>query len=237
MSVPAGPPLRRVARSLAAGLLVAAGSLAGPATSHAQAPRARPGALHGARITPVGGATLHAAAGLNVLLPTLVVGATTGVAGPLDVGLRYEVHAGLGHVFVLAARARVASPLALALELAQGFFAAEELAGIRLVEAPFGNALVTTPRLLASIVSTPAVHVALGLGVSLRWVVLEQRAEETRRSFDPAVQDATLELAAEWPLCTGVAFLRFVALVPIQAELRVLGFLPSLVAGRTWDVP
>lgn len=196
-----------------------------------------PGAIHGARLLAAGHAALEASAGFNVLLPTIVLGATTGLAHGVDVGLRYEVHGGLGHVFLLAGRAALGRSFALGLQVAQGFFAAEKLFGIRFVEAPFGTALVTTPRLSWSFEASPGAHLGFTLGVTARWIVLEQRAEETRRVVEPGVQDVNLEIVAEWDVSGGTTFLRFVALVPVQAELGVLGFLPTIVAGRTWGLP
>ena len=45
------------------------------------------------------------------------------------------------------------------------------------------------------------------------------------------------ELGAEWERKHGALFLRFRAVVPVQADFRVIGFLPMFTVGRSFMVP
>jgi hypothetical protein len=199
----------------------------------------------GARLVPPGQAAVAVAGGVNVLLPTLDFRAVAGVAPRVDLGVQYDIHGGIAHVVALTGRVRLASPLAVSLGAAYGFFAIEEVSGIEFQRLPLGQGLTLTPAVHLSRCSRGGVHLSLGLGVTVRVVRVAERlgtpiqTDRTVRTLDRegdlAVEHAHAEFGAEWPRRSGVLFVRLRAVVPIQSDLRPLGYLPWVVIGRSWS--
>jgi hypothetical protein len=189
----------------------------------------------GARLVPPGQAAVAVAGGVNVLLPTLDLRAVAGVAPRLDLGVQYDIHGGIAHVVALTGRVRLASALAVSLGAAYGFFAIEEVSGIEFARLPLGQGLTLTPALHLSRCSRGGVHLSLSLGATVRVVRIAERLGTLDRAGDLAVEHAHAEFGAEWPRRGGVLFVRLRAVVPIQSDLRPLGYLPWVVIGRSWS--
>lgn len=160
--------------------------------------------LRGAYTVAPGGGAVHVGGGVNVVLPTLALGATLGVASRVDVTLTYETHAGLAHVFSAAARVRLSERWATTHTLSHGLFVVEEIGGIQSARSPFGNGLTTTHSAVFSRWNLSGLHLAL-----------------------------TVEWAARG---AGTWWLQVRALVPIQAEFSLLGYLPMVLVGRSWSL-
>jgi hypothetical protein len=157
---------------------------------------------------------LDAAGGVNVLVPALSAGATVGLPGGHGAGLRWETHAGLAHVFTASARARVAGGWAVGVDAADGLFIADELFGVELARSPFARGFMVEP---------VVAHTRGRLGLV---------AGTTVRLSDPGWQSIKLAVTVD----LGPVFLRFQALVPLEEDTRVLGYLPTVVVGRTWGL-
>jgi hypothetical protein len=157
---------------------------------------------------------LEAAAGLSVLVPTLGAGATVGLPRDLGAGLRWDTYAGLAHVVTASARARVAEGWAVGLDGGWGTFVSGDLFGVELDRSPFARGWRVEP-----LVAHVRGRVGLVLGTTVRLT-------------DPGWH--SVKLAATVDL--GPVFLRAQALVPLEDDTRVLGYLPMLVIGKTFGV-
>jgi len=181
---------------------------------------------------------LRVGGGFSALFPTVSLEAGGGVTRRLDLTAHYDTHAGLAHVYGLTARVGLPRSLAVSIDVSHSNFALEEISGIQAVRAPIGNGLTSTFSFHGSRVTAGGVHFYGGGGLTLRWLVPRERPEGTvERVFDLTVNHLYAELGAEWERKSGALYLRFRAIVPIQTELNVLGYLPWVVIGRTWNVP
>lgn len=191
----------------------------------------RPPVLGGTTLAP-GDTVVYGALGWDVTFPTLSAGATAGVLDGLDLDARYDTRAGLAHDFGMRARGRIARGWAASLSVSHGFFTVEEIGGIQASRAPFGNGVAIAPAVHASLNDT----VSFGLGATLRMTRLSEDLGVLSRELDPFVESAWLDVAAEWADASGTSFVALRAVVPVQAELRVLGYLPWITLGRAWDL-
>ncbi len=191
----------------------------------------------GTAVTPSGEAGLYVAGGLNVALPTVTLGAIAGVADGFDLDFRYDTHAGLVHDVGLTARFAWAERFAAAVNVSYSFFAIEEVSGILAVRAPFSNGATVAPDVRWRVLDRKDHHLSLMGGASVRWLGLEEDEFGTvSRRLEFSVRHAFLEVGAEWIGDSGSTWLRVRAVVPIEAEFRVLGYLPWIVVGHTWSL-
>lgn len=182
----------------------------------------------GAMVAPAGEGALQLGGGVDALFPTLEAAGQLGLGRGIDLGVRYETQL-LVHTFAAEARLRLADRLALAVDADWGFFVIDEIAGIRAEDAPFGGGATLGMALWRSWFARGGAHVAGGLGATLRWL---EANGELRASFD----HVTIEIASEWGGDGGTTYLRFRAVVPIAADFHVIGFLPGVVVGRSWNL-
>jgi hypothetical protein len=189
-------------------------------------------------VAPERGA-VSVAGGVNAVFPTLALSVTAGVSSRLDLTLAYETHAGLAHVVRASARARLAERWAMVNAVSYGLFTVEDIGGIESVYAPFGNGLTTTHSAVFSRWSEGALHLAFAAGVTVRWVVPRQDAfGVTTLEAAPTLHTAHLDASVEWAArASGTWWLTFRALVPIQADFRLFGYLPMVLVGRSWSLP
>ena len=191
----------------------------------------------GTSVVPPGTAALYTGVGFNVALPTVTLGATAGVAKGIDLDLRYETHAGLAHDVGVTGRFRVAERLAAAVNLSYSFFAIEEVSGIVAVRAPFSNGATFAPDIRWLALDRGDTQISLLGGASVRWLGLDEDEFGTiTRRLELSVRHAFLEVGAEWSDPGGSTWLRVRAVVPIEAEFRVLGYLPWVMLGWTWSI-
>ena len=166
----------------------------------------------GAVLPPPGNATVSVGGGMAVVVPTVGVAGTVGVTSWLAVAGRYETFAGLAHTGQASARARFADGWAIDLGVGYGLFVTDVVFGIDTRESPFGRGLRLEPSLHRSLRSG-GVHVGIGAGATWR--------------FD-GIASAQAEVSFDW---RAGAFLRVRGLVPLEGDFRVLGYLPTVVAG------
>lgn len=171
--------------------------------------------------------------GVHGLFPMATVGGGARVADGVAVEGRYDLVAGLAHDLGLGLRVALPAAWDVSLYVAHGFFGEEELQGIYLAEAPLGNGLTTTAAARWTQVTTRGARVGYEGGLTARWVVPEETFGTIERAFDPTLHHLHAGVEVAWP---GGAFLRVRALVPVQADLRVLGYLPLVAAGHTWSL-
>ncbi|MBI5517798.1 MAG: hypothetical protein HY909_28765 [Deltaproteobacteria bacterium] len=190
---------------------------------------------HGAALVPPGGAFVHAGGGLHALLPAARLGAVTGLAPGMDLGAHYDT-VGLVHAFGLTARVGLARAVALSVTASHALFAVEELGGLPFAGAWAGSGTSVGVALRLSTFTRSDVHVAFGLGVSVRVLALRTTELGLQRVgvFEP--HHAFGEVTAEWRRHRGSVFLTFRAEVPLRPEVQLLGYLPTLLAGRTWSL-
>ena len=191
----------------------------------------------GADVVPPGEAALYIAGGFNVALPTLSLGATAGVADGVDLDFRYDTHAGIVHDVGLTGRFAFTKRLAAAVNLSYSLFAIEEVSGILAVRAPFSNGASVAPDLRWTVMNGSDTHINLQGGFAVRWLGLQEDEFGTvTRRLELSVRHAFAEVGAEWFDGDGSTWLRVRAIVPVEAEFRVIGFLPWIVLGCTWSV-
>lgn len=182
---------------------------------------------------PIGAdaATVRVGGGVFGLLPA----ATLRAEIPFDgwgLAVRYDTAAGLAHDVGLTGRLdRGAARLEV--EVAQGFFGVEEIAGIGLDDAPLGAGLTTTAVGLWRTATDHGHRVDLGGGLTARWTTLDNRFGVLERRVDPSLHHLHGEVRVDW---RGGVFLRFRAVVPVEAELRVIGFWPQALVGYRWGL-
>lgn len=194
--------------------------------------------VQGARVIPAGRAAVQLAGGVNAALPSLAFGAAAGLGAGVDVAARYEVHAGLAHELTAAARVRLAERWALVTEVSHGFFTVEEIGGIQASRAPFGNGLTTAHQVAFSRWNRDGLHVALAAGLVVRWLRPRESLDVVDVVADVTLHTARLDVTAEWAARSGGSWwLSFRAVVPIQADFRVFGYLPMVLVGRSWSLP
>lgn len=169
-------------------------------------------------------------AGVFGLLPAATLRAEMPVADVIALAVRYDTAAGMVHDFGLAARL-VTGRARFELDVAHGFFGLEEIAGIQLDDAPFGHGLTTTLVALARWHTDGGHAVDLGGGLTARWTDLDNDFGVQRRIFDPTLHHLHGEVRVDGR--DGI-FLRLRAVVPIEAELRIIGFWPQVLVGHTW---
>lgn len=170
--------------------------------------------------------------GVFGLLPAATLRATLPVVDGTALLVRYDTAAGMAHDVGLAARHDFGA-LRFELDVAHGFFGLEEIAGIHLDDAPFGNGLTTTLTALGGIETSGGHRVGLGGGLTARWTRLASDFGVVERRFDPSLHHLHGEARVDW---TNGVFLRVRAVVPIEAELRVIGFWPQVLVGHTWSL-
>ena len=191
----------------------------------------------GTAVVPPGEAALYVAGGFNVTLPTLTLGATAGVSDGFDLDLRYDTHAGIVHDVAVTGRLRLSERFAAAVCIAYSFFAIEEVSGILAVRSPFSNGSTVAPDVRWTALDDGDTRVSLVGGFAVRWLTLaEDEFGTVTRDLELSVRHAFLEVGAEWTGDGASTWLRVRAVVPIEAEFRVLGYLPWIVIGRTWSV-
>jgi len=173
-------------------------------------------------MTQVGG-------GVFGLLPAATLRAEA-PAGPLTVGLRYDTAAGLVHDVGLAGR-YTGDAWHVELELAHGFPGIEEIGGIQLDDLPLGQGLTTAVVGLGELFTDRGHRVQLGGGLTAKWTAIEAELGVQTRTFDPSLHHIHGEARVDW---TNGVFLRARAVVPIAAELEVIGFWPQILVGQTW---
>lgn len=153
------------------------------------------------------------------------------LAAPVEIEARYLTLAGLVHDFGVGAR-YPGEGWDLRLDVAHGFYAIEDLGGIDTAPAPFGNGTTSTLE-ARSWLQARRVRVALGGGATLRWLRLRERLGTVERVFEPTLHHVHGLAEGHWP---GGFFIRLSALVPIQADFKILGYLPTLTLGRAWSL-
>lgn len=176
-------------------------------------------------------AAVRVGGGVFGLLPAATLRAEVPVDG-ITLAVRYDTAAGLAHDVGLAGRmawgrARVE------VEVAHGFFGIEEIAGIGLDDAPLGHGLTTTASGLWRWQTRGGHTVDLGGGLTARWTGLDNDFGVLERTFDPALHHVHGEARVDWD---GGVWLRFRAVVPIEAELKVIGFWPQVLVGYRWGL-
>lgn len=176
-------------------------------------------------------AAVQLGGGVFGLLPAATMRAEAPV-GPASVTLRYDTAGGLVHDLGLGARAPL-GPLRVELEVAHGLLGIEEIAGIQLDDIPFGQGLTTRLTGLSALHTSGGHRVQLGGGFTARWTAISTTQGAQARVFDPTLHHAHGELRVDWQ---GGLFLRLRAVVPIEAELRVLGYWPQVLVGQTWGL-
>lgn len=182
-------------------------------------------------------AVIFAAGGIDTVVPTVSLGARAGLTEHSDLSFRYDVRGGLVHRAGVSGRFRAAERWALGLTVAHGFVATEEVGGADLAQVPLANGLdVTAMPLLHSLFTPTGTHVAFGLGVTVGLVGLQEELLTIERHWDPTFESVHLQVAAEWEGDGTTTYLSFRALVPIQADFQVLGYLPWVSVGRTWSL-
>lgn len=191
----------------------------------------------GTSIVPPGEAGLYVGGGFNLILPTLSFGGTAGITKGFDLDVRYDTHAGLVHDLGLTGRVRFADRFATALNVSYSFFAIEEVSGILAVRAPFSNGATFAPDLRWMVLDDSDTKVNLLGGVMVRWLALtEDEFGTVTRQLEFSLRHAFFEVGAEWIDGDESTWLRVRAVVPIEAEFRVLGYLPWIVIGHTWSI-
>ncbi len=186
-------------------------------------------AVFGAATAPAGAVAVHAGAGLSTVVPTLWAGVVVGVTPWLDASFRYDTYALILHVPEIGARLRLSDGLGARLAAGYGFFVVGKLAGTELAQSPVGAGLTVDAALLLSH-RAGGVSLGFAVGASTRWV-------DGAGDVGLVVRGAKGEITAEWSGESGATFLHVGALFPIQAELRVLGYFPTVVVGRTFLFP
>jgi hypothetical protein len=187
--------------------------------------------LGAAQAAPPAG--LRAGGGFSGLFPSATAGLRAPVSDAVDLEVRYDTVAGLAHDVGVTGRWHHA-PYDLGLAVAHGFFGVEDLGGIPLQHAPLGEGL-TTALVGGWTTHTARDHaVRVEVGLTARWWHVDDVDVGTQdRVFDPTVHHAHVEVGVDF---VGGVFLRGRAVVPIQAELRVLGYLPVVMVGRAWTL-
>ena len=189
----------------------------------------------GAAVVPPNTAVVHAGGGLDVVLPVLSAGFIVGLADGWDLGAEYDTHAGLQHDFGITARYALNERFAVALNASHGFIAVEELSGIEAAPAPFGTGFTTTPMFRASFKTERGVHIGFSFGLRLRWTEPQTTNAIVENAFAPTLHTAHAEASAEWPTGSGTPYIRMTATIPLQAEFRVIGYFPRVLAGYGWS--
>jgi hypothetical protein len=171
-------------------------------------------AVLGAAPPPAGRAALDVSGGMSVLVPVAGAGVLVGLPARLAAGVRHDTYAGLAHVSTLSLRARVAERWAVGLDGSFGLFVSDDLFGVDLSRSPFAR------------------------GVSLEPLVVHTRgllalvAGASARLEDPALKSLKVAVTAD----VGPVFVRVQALVPLERDTRVLGYLPTVVVGKVWGL-
>ena len=191
----------------------------------------------GAALVPPRQVALSVSGGLNVILPAVRLQAVAGLTQKLDLGLEYETYAGLVHGFALVPRVRLHRYVATSLAVSYSYYTVDELFGVRMSRAPFGNGLSLSPALHVSGFRRGGVHVSGALGLSIGVVRNGEMGSEVQRVAEISVQHIYGEVGAEWERRHGALFLRFRAVVPVQSDFPIIGFLPMLTVGRSFLVP
>ncbi len=186
-----------------------------------------------ANLVAPGAAEVHAGGGINAFLPMVAVGAGAGAGDAVDFAGQYETHAGVVHVLTLGSRLRLGDRWAVGLAASDGFYALEESGGLRFARFPWGNGTSLLPSIARSWTTAKGTHVGASLAANVQLVGLHEEFGTIERRWDPSLRDARAEISAEW----GGAFLVFRAVVPIEAEIGVIGYLPMIAAGYTWGLP
>lgn len=179
---------------------------------------------------------MYGAIGWDTTLPTVSLGATAGIAHGVDLDARYDTRAGLSHDFGLRVRVSLVEMIAASLVVSHGFFAVEEIGGIQSSRAPFGNGLALAPTLHLSTFREAGAHVAFGIGATVRLTRLRESFGMLERDLDPRLESAFLDVAAEWEDDGATTWLALRAAIPIQADVHVIGFLPWITVGRSWEL-
>lgn len=191
--------------------------------------------LGGVTLAP-GEAAVYGAIGWDTTLPTVSLGATAGIVRGVDLDARYDTRAGLAHDFGLRIRVALAETIAASLVASHGFFAVEEIGGIQSSRAPFGNGLALAPALHLSTFREAGAHVAFGVGATVRLTRLSESFGMLERELDPHLESAFLDVAAEWEDDGATTWLALRAAIPIQTDVHVIGFLPWITVGRSWEL-
>ncbi len=168
--------------------------------------------------------------GVFGLLPAVTLRAEAPV-GDAAIAVRYDTAAGLVHDVGLAGRVTWGDAIDVELELAHGFLGLEEIAGIQLDDIPLGQGLTTALSGLWRTTTDGGHRVRLGAGLTARWTTIRTDLGVQERAFDPSLHHAHGEVRVDWQ---GGIFLRFRAVVPIEAELKVIGFWPQALVGYSW---
>lgn len=180
---------------------------------------------------PVDPASARIGGGVFGLLPAATLRADA-PAGPLTLAVRYDTAGGLVHDVGLAARAGLGD-WRLELEVAHGFPGLEEIGGIQLDDMPLGHGLTTAFVALRDLRTERGHHIRLGAGLTARWTAIRADFGIQERAFDPSLHHMHGEVRIDW---TNGVFLRARAVVPIEAELKVLGFWPQVLVGHAWSL-
>lgn len=177
-------------------------------------------------------AFVAAGGGVRGMLPSATAGAGADL-GDWTVEGRYDTVGGLAHDVGVITRLRLTERFDVGLDAFHGFFGAEDIGGIRQAPSPLGNGLTTALTSRYHVTTRRGVRVAPGAGLTMRWTRLEESFGTVDRRFDPTLHHVQASIDVRWK---GGAFLRFRALVPVQADFRVFGYVPLLEMGRTWSL-
>jgi hypothetical protein len=169
-------------------------------------------------------------------LPTLLVGGSAGLVPDLDLGAWAVTHAGIAHAFGATVRWRPDAHLGAGLGIDESLFTVTELAGVDLLQSPFGNRTAITPQFLASTTTATGVELGWTGGAEIAVVRTIRQDGRAARIGQPRFDTLWAELAASWPREHGAFFVRVRAILPVQAEFHVLGYLPWIAVGRSWRV-
>jgi len=190
----------------------------------------------GTNTTPGKEAELHVEGGMASALPTVLLGGSLGVSDRADVGVRAVTHAGLAYSLSLRGRLRLSDRFGVGLGLDESFYTLEEISGIYAIRAPFGNRVAATPELNGSWTSGAGVDLGWSAGSSVGLLTLEEEADVVRRSASLSVETLHAEVGAIWPGDRGRTVIRIRAIVPISADLHLLGYIPWVGIGRVWGL-
>jgi hypothetical protein len=181
-------------------------------------------------------AILFAGGGIHGLLPTLSAGAAAGLWPGADLFFHYDTHAALQHTVSFRGRLAVADRLAVSLSLSHEFFVADEISGVDLLQAPYGNGTASSAAIVSTLGRLGSARLAGSTGLSVRFTTLVRDAGTIERRFDATIEHVYGEISATWPLATGALYLVVRATIPLGARFSVIGYVPWVTVGRSFEL-
>ena len=126
--------------------------------------------------------------------------------------------------------------LGVGLGIDERLFTVSEIAGVDLLRSPFGNRMAVTPQFLATTTTPTGVELGWTGGAEIAVVRTVRQDDRPIRTVRPRFDTLWAEVAASWPREHGAFFVRVRAILPVQSEFHVLGYLPWVAVGRSWRV-